>query len=417
MMLLRFACLLFLSLSCPSLHAQQYDLLIRNGRVIDPKNKIDKKLDVAVANGRIAAVAANIAPASAKQVIDASGLLITPGIIDMHAHVFAGTVTDGDLSYGFGSLPADGFTFRVGVTTVVDAGSSGAKDFAVFKKNVVDRSATRVLAFLNVGYEGMKGSEYSEYQQDTRYMDPKMAADTAKKYADYIVGVKVAHFHKPSFIAVERAVESGKLSNLPVMVDFGGCTPRLPLKTLLLEKMRPGDIFTHVYGELLDTKESIVDTARKELKPFVLEGRRRGIIYDVGHGGGSFRYTQAIPAIKAGLFPDVISTDLHTGSMNAGMKDQLNVMSKFMALGMPLTEVIKAGTWRPAEVINRKDLGHLSVGAVADIAILNLQKGKFGFFDVARYKQQGDQRLECELTVKDGRIVYDLNAISIPSPR
>ncbi len=416
-MILRFTCLFFFFLSYLSLSAQQYDLLIKNGRVIDPKNKIDKKMDVAVANGRIAAVAANIAPAGAKQVVDAEGLLVTPGIIDMHGHVFAGTVSDGDLSYGFGSLPADGFTFRVGVTTVVDAGSSGAKDFAVFKNNIVDRSATRVLAFLNVGYEGMKGSEYSEYQQDTKYMDPQMAADTAKKYSDYIVGIKVAHYHSPSFIAVERAVEAGKLSNLPVMVDFGGCTPRLSLKTLLLEKMRPGDIFTHVYGELLNTKESIVDTARKTLKPFVLEARKKGIIYDVGHGGGSFRYSQAIPAIKAGLFPDVISTDLHTGSMNAGMKDQLNVMSKFLALGMPLTEVIKASTWRPAEVINQKELGHLSVGAIADIAVLNLQKGKFGFFDVARYKQEGNQKLECELTVKGGRIVYDLNAISIPLPQ
>lgn len=245
-------------------------------------------------------------------------------------------------------------------------------------------------------------------------MDPKMAADTAKKYKDHIVGVKVAHYHQPTFLAVERAVEAGVLSRLPVMVDFGGCKPRLPLKTLLLDKMRPGDIFTHVYGELLDTKESIVDTARKALKPFVLEGRKRGIIYDVGHGGGSFRYSQAIPATKAGLFPDVISTDLHTGSMNAGMKDQLNVMSKFMALGMPLKDVIKASTWRPAEVINHLELGHLSEGAVADIAVLRVEKGKFGFFDVARDKQIGNQKLTCELTLKDGAVVYDLNAISIP---
>ena len=414
-MKLALSCLFFFLLSSLSASAQEYDLLIKNGRVIDPKNKIDKKMDVAVANGRIAAVAENIAPATAKLIVDATGLLVTPGLIDMHAHVFAGTVSDGDLSYGFGSLPADGFTFRVGVTTVVDAGSSGAKDFAVFKKNIIDRSSTRVLAFLNIGSEGMRGSEYSEYQQDSKYMNPQMAADTAKKYSDYIVGIKVAHYHQPSFLAVEKAIEGGKLANLPVMVDFGGCTPRLSLKTLFLEKMRPGDIFTHVYGELLDTKESIVDTARKVLKPFVLEGRKRGIIYDVGHGGGSFRYSQAIPAIKAGLFPDVISTDLHTGSMNAGMKDQLNVMSKFMALGMPLNDVIKATTWRPAEVIDRKELGHLSVGALADITVLNLQKGKFGFFDVARYKQLGSQRLECELTVKGGKIVYDLNAISIPS--
>ena len=396
--------------------AQQFDLILKNGHVIDPKNEVNQKMDVAISQGRIAAIQKSIPPAQGKQVVDVSGLLVTPGIIDMHGHVFAGTVSDGDLSYGFGSLPADGFTFRVGVTTVVDAGGAGAHNFHVFKRDIADRSNTRVLAFLNICYEGMKGSEYSEYQQDVKYMNPQMAADTAKKYKDHIVGVKVAHYHSSSFVAVERAVEGGRLSNLPVMVDFGGCTPRLSLKTLLLEKMRPGDIFTHTYGELLDTKEGIVDTARKELKPFVLEGRKRGVIYDVGHGGGSFRYSQAIPATKAGLFPDVISTDLHTGSMNAGMKDQLNVMSKFMALGMPLKDVIKASTWRPAEVIDRKELGHLSVGAIADVAVLKVQKGRFGFFDVARYKQIGKEKLECELTIKDGRIVYDLNAISIPMP-
>ncbi|GAA4433767.1 amidohydrolase/deacetylase family metallohydrolase [Ravibacter arvi] len=412
--MLKYACFLLLLFFVQPSIAQQYDLVLKNGHVIDPKNRINEKMDIAIAKGRIAAVRKGIPASESKAVVDVTGLLVTPGLIDMHAHVFAGTVSDGDLSYGFGSLPADGFTFRVGVTTVVDAGSSGAKDFHVFKANIADRSRTRVLAFLNVGYEGMKGSEYSEYQQDAKYMDPKMAADTAKKYKDHIVGVKVAHYHQPTFLAVERAVEAGVLSRLPVMVDFGGCKPRLPLKTLLLDKMRPGDIFTHVYGELLDTKESIVDTARKALKPFVLEGRKRGIIYDVGHGGGSFRYSQAIPATKAGLFPDVISTDLHTGSMNAGMKDQLNVMSKFMALGMPLKDVIKASTWRPAEVINHLELGHLSEGAVADIAVLRVEKGKFGFFDVARDKQIGNQKLTCELTLKDGAVVYDLNAISIP---
>lgn len=400
-----------------SLLAQEYDLILKNGHVIDPKNQLNEKMDVAITAGRIAAVGKSIPATSGKQVVDVAGLLVTPGIIDMHGHVFAGTASDGDLAYGFGSLPADGFTFRVGVTTVVDAGGAGAHNFAIFKRDIADRSHTRVLAFLNICYEGMKGSEYSEYQQDTRYMDPEKAADTAAKYKDHIVGIKVAHYHSPSFVAVERAVEGGRLANIPVMVDFGGCKPRLPLKTLLLEKMRPGDIFTHTYGELLDTKEGIVDTARKELKPFVLEGRKRGIIYDVGHGGGSFRYSQAIPATKAGLYPDVISTDLHTGSMNAGMKDQLNVMSKFLALGMPLKEVIMASTWKPAEVIDRKELGHLSVGAIADVAVLKLHKGRFGFFDVARYKQIGKQKLECEMTLKDGRIVYDLNALSIPMPK
>ena len=150
------------------------------------------------------------------------------------------------------------------------------------------------------------------------------------------------------------------------------------------------------------------------MRPYVLEARKRGIIFDAGHGGGSFLFRQAVPATKQGFYPDVISTDLHIGSMNSGMKDILNTMSKFLNLGMPLQDVIKANTSRAAEVIKRPDLGHLGVGAEADIAVLNLRKGKFGFIDVAGGKMFGDQKLECELTVKGGQVVWDLNGISRP---
>jgi len=395
--------------------AQEYTLLLKGGTLIDPKNNINTMMDVAVKEGVIAEVGRNIPPSKAKQVIDISGLYITPGLIDIHGHVFAGTTPEGDLSDGFSSLHPDGYTFRVGVTTIVDAGGPGAANFEIFKKNIIDRSRTRVLAFLNISSAGMKGHEYTEYQQDVKYFDAQLAAETAKKYKDYIVGIKVAHFHSPDFIAVDRTVEAGRLANMPIMVDFGGSKPRLSIEELFMKRMRPGDIFTHVYGELLETKEAIVDIETNTLKPFVLKARDRGIIFDVGHGGASFRYSQAIPALKAGLYPHTISTDLHTGSMNAAMKDMLNVMSKFMTMGMPLPEVIKASTWKSAQVINREELGHLSVGAVADIAVLNLKKGKFGFYDVTRYKQVGSEKLECEMTIKGGNIVYDLNAIAIPA--
>ncbi len=394
--------------------AQEYTLLLKGGHVIDPKNNIHQVMDVAVKDGVIAEVAKNIPAAKAKQVIDVKGLYVTPGLIDIHGHVFAGTTEEGDLSDGFSSLHPDGHTFRVGVTTIVDAGGPGADNFDIFKKNIIDRSKTRVLAFLNISRAGMKGHEYTEFQQDVKYFDASLAAETVRKYKDYIVGIKVAHFHSPDFIAVDRTVEAGKLANVPIMVDFGGSKPRLSIEDLFMKRMRPGDIFTHTYGELLETKEAIVDIETQQLKPFVLAARERGIIFDVGHGGGSFRYSQAIPALKAGLFPHTISTDLHTGSMNGAMKDMLNVMAKFMTMGMNLSEVIKASTWKPAQVINHPELGHISVGAVADIAVLNLRKGQFGFYDVARYKQIGNQKLECEMTIKEGKIVYDLNALSIP---
>jgi len=202
------------------------------------------------------------------------------------------------------------------------------------------------------------------------------------------------------------------LADIPVMIDFGGSEPELPLKTLFLEKLRPGDIFTHAYANV-NGRTAIVDDKGK-VRPFVFEAQKRGIIFDVGHGGGSFLFNQAIPATKQGLFPNSISTDLHTGSMNGGMKSQINIMSKFLNMDMPLADVIAASTWNPAQYIKRTDLGHLSVGAVADITISKLKKGDFGFIDSRGFKMNGKQKLECELTVREGAIVYDLNGISRP---
>jgi dihydroorotase len=398
-------------------NAQTYTTILKGGHLIDPKNNIDRVMDVAIQDGKIAAIAQNIDPKLGKQVIDVSGKYVTPGLIDIHGHVFAGTDPDGQLENGFASLPADGFTFRVGVTTIVDAGDSGAETFELFKKNVIDKVQTRVLAFLNISKGGMYGSEFSNEQQNNSFFDSELAANVAKHYSDHIVGIKVAHYHKSDWVAVDRAVQAGKLAGKPIMVDFGGTIPRLSLEELFLKKMRPGDIFTHTYGEIPKTKETIVDMETKKLYPFVLEARKRGIIFDVGHGGGSFTFSQAIPATKQGFYPETISTDLHTGSMNSAMKDQLNVMSKFMSMDMTLANVVKASTWSAAKAIRHEELGHLSVGAIADVTVLNLREGKFGFYDVARYKNEGKNLLECEMTIKDGKVVYDLNARSFPTAK
>jgi dihydroorotase len=400
-----------------SVSAQTYTTILKGGHLIDPKNNIDRVMDVAIQDGKIAAIAQNIDPKLGKQVIDLTGKYVTPGLIDIHGHVFAGTDPDGQLENGFASLPADGFTFRVGVTTIVDAGDSGAETFELFKKNVIDKVQTRVLAFLNISKGGMYGSEFSNEQQNNSFFDSELAANVAKHYSDHIVGIKVAHYHKSDWVAVDRAVQAGKLAGKPIMVDFGGTIPRLSLEELFLKKMRPGDIFTHTYGEIPKTKETIVDMETKKLYPFVLEARKRGIIFDVGHGGGSFTFSQAIPATKQGFYPETISTDLHTGSMNSAMKDQLNVMSKFMSMDMTLANVVKASTWSAAKAIRHEELGHLSVGAIADVTVLNLREGKFGFYDVARYKNEGKNLLECEMTIKDGKVVYDLNARSFPTAK
>jgi dihydroorotase len=399
-----------LSLQLKAQAPASFDVLVKGGHVIDPKNGIDAVMDIAIKAGKIFKVGKNLPASEAKQVVDATGLKVVPGIIDMHAHVFAGTQPDHYLSDGLSALMPDGYTFRVGVTTVVDCGGAGWKNFTTFKKNVIDISQTRVLSFLNIVGEGMRGGNY---EQDIADMNPKLAANTAKQYKDYVVGFKLAHFNGADWTPTTRAVEAGKLAELPVIIDFGGSQPNLSIQELFFKHLRPGDIYTHTYAALNGAREEIVD-ANNTLKPFVLEAQKRGIIFDVGYGGASFNYTQAIPALKAGLFPNTISTDLHTGSMNSSMKDQLSVMSKFMNLGMPLFEVIKASTWKPAQVINRTNLGHLTEGAEADIAILNIRKGNFGFYDKTGYKVNGTEKFECELTIKGGKVMYDLNGLANP---
>jgi dihydroorotase len=401
---------LILTVCVGILHAQTYSIVIKDGHVIDPKNNIDGTMDVAIADGKIAKLAKNIDVKGATQVVDAKGLYVTPGLIDIHTHDFFGTEPDHYLSNGLVAIMPDGYTFRVGVTTVVDAGGSGWKSFPLFKKNVIDNSQTRVLALLNVIGEGMRGGVYEQNPED---MNPKMIAMVAKANPDIVVGIKVAHFEGHEWTPVDSAVVAGNIADIPVMVDFGGSTPPLPLQELFMKHLRPGDIFTHCYGNL-KTRECIVDEATNTVKPFALEARKRGIFFDMGYGGISFRFSQAIPAIKQGFVPTSISTDLHMGSTNGAMKDQLTCMSKCLAMGMDLAGVIRASTSNPAMEIKREELGNLSVGAEADVAILNLRQGKFGYFDYTGYKIDYDKKLECEMTIRAGNIVYDVNGIATP---
>jgi len=383
-----------------------YAIIIKGGHVIDPKNNINAIMDVAIDNGKIAKVSKNIDPALGSQIVNATGMYVTPGLIDLHTHVFFGTEPNHYLSNGDVAVTPDGFTFRSGVTTVVDAGGAGWKSFDLFKKNVIDHSQTRVLSFLNIVGEGMRGGEW---EQDLSDMDYKMAAKTALENKDYIVGFKLAHFEKADWVSVKKVVEAGKLANMPVMIDFGG--GKLSIQELFFKYLRPGDIYTHVFTEL-ERRDPIVDLQTRQLRSFIIPAQKRGIIFDVGFGGGSFNFNQAIPAIKAGFLPNTMGTDLHTGSMNGAMKDQLNVLSIFLAMGLDVPQVIARSTWAPAQAIKHEELGNLSEGGIADVAVLSLRNGKFGFRDIAKNRQEGTQKLECELTIKGGKIVYDLNAIA-----
>lgn len=400
--------LLFLLLAS-GVAAQNYEVLIKGGHVIDPKNNRDQVMDIAIMDGKIAKVATDIPSEQAKLVISAKGLYVCPGLIDIHSHNFHGTEPDSYLSNSFTALAPDGFSFRSGVTTLVDVGGAGWRNFRTFKEQTIDRSETRVLSFLNIVGSGMKGGAI---EQNIADMDPKLTAMVARQYPDLIVGVKLAHYNGFDWTPTERAVEAGKLADIPVMIDFGGSEPELSIETLFMEKLRPGDIFTHTYAHV-DGRIPIVGEDGK-VRPFVIAAQKRGIIFDVGHGGGSFVFEQAVPALKQGFKPNSISTDLHTGSMNGGMKDILNVMSKFLNMDMSIAEVIQRVTWNPAQYIKKTELGHLSEGAVADVTVLNVREGNFGFIDTRGLRMDGTKKLECELTLRGGKVVWDLNGISKP---
>jgi dihydroorotase len=389
-----------LLLSVGLLCAQEYDLVLKGGHVIDPKNKLSGRRDVAVKDGKIAEVGTNIAASKAAKTIDVSGLYVTPGLIDLHVHVYAGT---GTAYTGPSSVRPDDHSFRSGVTTVVDAGSSGWRNFEDFKQLIIDRAQTRVLALLNIVGAGMAGAP----EQNLKDMDPVKAAEMAAKYKAIIVGFKTAHYAGPEWTPVENAVKAGEIAKVPIMVDFGQFRSERPYEELVTKKLRPGDMSTHMF---LGRVPMLDETGK--VRPFLLEARKRGVIFDVGHGGGSFLFRLAVPAVKQGFLPDSISTDLHIGSMNGAMQTMLTTMSKFLNMGMTLDDVILRSTWHPARQIKREELGHLSVGAPADIAVLRLQKGDFGFVDVNGARMQGTQKLDGELTTRDGKVVWDLNGRS-----
>jgi dihydroorotase len=382
------------------------DILLKGGHVIDVANNINRPMDILVKNGKIARVARNIPASEAEKVVDLSGHYITPGIIDIHVHV--------DPAYGLG-LIADHHHFPFGVTTCVDAGTSGAKTFDKFKE-LIDKSRMRVLAFINVSSAGM-----NENEGDPHRFNVNLMVETAKKYPDVVVGFKSAHYHggeykgldKP-WASVDSTIAAGNLANLPCMFDvhmrkpeFG--QPERSYRGLILDKMRPGDIHTHNYAAHFPV---IMDNGK--VNPDIIKAQKSGRIFDVGHGGGSIVFRNAVPAIKQGYLPDAISTDLHSGSVNGPALGMINVMSKFLNIGLTLEQVIEKSTYAPAQIIRRPELGNLSVGSTADIAVIKLINGKFTYLDTSGGKIDGDKKLECVMTLFGGRVVFDPGGLSYP---
>ena len=392
-------------------HTPVFDLVLKGGQVIDPANNLNARLDVGIAAGKIIRLAPDIPAGSAAQSVDVSGLYVTPGILDIHTHVYP--FQPSPKSYVEAVHP-DAHLLAAGVTTTVDAGTSGWKHFLDFKENTIDRSKVRILAFINIACCGMVDAESEQRAID---LNPNIAASLALAYPDIIVGIKSAHYwtnqpwdaaHTP-WLSVERAIEAAELCHRPVMVDFWPRPPLRSYRELLLEKLRPGDIHTHIFAQQFP-----IVTPDGKVNPLLFEARERGILFDLGHGAASFWFRNAVPALRGGFTPDSLSTDLHMGNINGPVVSMLNTMSKFLSMGMPLGEVIQRSTTLPAQVINRPDLGTLSTGSDADVAVFKLEEGSFGFSDCGKARLVGSQRLECRLTVRAGKIVYDPSGLSMP---
>lgn len=400
--------LAFLGLAFSLAAQPRYDLLLKGGHVIDPKNRLDGIADIAINDGHIALVAKNIPEADARKVVSTKGLYVTPGLIDIHTHLYQRCVLPPDVPQIAGPVPSegvdpDGFSFRAGVTTMVDAGSTGWREFLDFRERIINKANTRVLAFLNIVGTGMGTGR----EDDPAVMDAQAAANMAKVNPNLIVGFKSAHYAGPGWFSVDRAVEAGNLANLPVMVDFGLITEDRNIRNLFLTHLRPGDIYTHCFS---GHREEVL--ANGQLNPAMLEGRNRGIIFDIGYGSASFYWYVAVPAYKAGFYPDSVSTDLHQENMNAGMQSIDNVMSELMNLGSSLQDVVRMATSAPAKEIRHPELGNLDAGSEADIAVLEVEHAPIGFLDCAGARKPGTQRVTCDLTLRKGRVVWDRNGMA-----
>ena len=381
----------------------QFDTLLKGGHLIDPGNHLDGPMDLAITAGKVAAVDAQIPEAQAAQVLDVAGLYVTPGLVDIHTHMYATTGSRGAWAGDLSIMP-DGFSFRSGVTTMVDTGSAGWRTFEDFRLRVLDRFHTRTFAFVNIAGLGMLTMDV---EQNVADLDVEKTAACMREHADLVVGAKTAHFRSPEWVSTDRALAAGQAAGMPTMIDFGFFHPERPYYELVTERMAPGDITTHMFRGNVPW----VDSTGKVLDYFQ-QARRRGVVFDVGHGAGSFYFRNAVPAIAQGFFPDSVSTDLHGLCMNGPMMDMTTVMSKMLVLGMPLADVIRASTLNPAREIGHEELGHLSVGAIADVTALECASGDYTYRDIAGGTVKGDRRLHCHLTLKEGEVMWDWNGRS-----
>jgi dihydroorotase len=375
----------------------RYDLLVRGGRVVDPSQGISDERDVAISGSKVARVAKNIPESEADQILDARGKIVTPGLIDLHVHVY-----DGVVPYG---IPPDPSCIARGATTVVDAGSSGAHTFPGFRRHIINVASTRVFALLNISVIGQASSSFTNQWGellDIRYANPKLAISTIEKNRDVIKGIKVRLGRNLSgdndIPALKIAREAADAVELPIMVHIGGTTSPLPDILAMLKK---GDIVTHCYragdGGVLDDKGKVLKA--------VFQAGERGILFDVGHGVGSFSFDIAEKAMKQDLLAGTISSDLHQLNVAGPVFDLATTLSKFMILGMTLDQVIERASTNAARTFDfPSGLGSLREGSEADVAVFDLREGNFDFVDSEKQTRVGHLKLLPVATVRSGQI-------------
>jgi dihydroorotase len=373
-----------------------YDILLKNGRLLDPAGKHDGRFDVAIIRNKIVRIAADLPSRSARNTIDLDGCFVTAGFIDIQAYV--------DARGAWRSVNADHHSLRNGVTTVVDSGSTGWKTFESFKRTLIDRARTRVLAFLNIAASGIPSDGRAGPVED---LDIEQAAAMAQKYPDLIVGIRTPLEEASDWKPLENAVEAARRGGRVVLTDFraapGGNYDGL------LERLRSGDIVTAFYG--LRTPQ--LDGHKKVRAP-LRQARERGILFDLGHGSDGFWFRIAAPAIKEQLLPDTISSAIDKESALLPRADMSVTLSKLLNLGMTVEQLVERVTVRAARAIRRPELGTLAPGGFADIAVFEIERGNFGFVDSGHARLVGDKNLRVVLTVRGGQVVWDPDARSRP---
>lgn len=378
-----------------------YDILIRGGRIIDPSQNIDAVMDVGLANGRIASLTRpdpHHPPPSTLHLLDARGLIVTPGLIDAHVHIYAGVS-----HYG---INADATCLHTGVTTVVDAGCSGAQTFPGLRKYIIEVAQTRVLAYLNLSTMGML-SECAGELEDLRYADTQAALKTLEANRDVLLGVKVrmepAMLGKNGYQVLKLARETSDAAGLPLMIHIGDTSPPLPE---ILRETRVGDVVTHCYH---DRPGGILDEEGRVL-PSVREAARRGVIFDVGHGRGSFAFSVARKALAQDFLPGTISTDLHSYNVDGPVYNLATTMSKFLHLGLALPQVVGMTTTAPARSVRMEaEIGTLRPGACADVTLLELRAGPISLTDASEKGREtvvADQSLVAVGVVRGGKVIF-----------